>query len=78
MCQKVLQFGTSCDPGQPVHRTDVTVGVIMIMDNRASLVFNFSSLTTSHAGFYTCWAILDDEEIPLVLEQQLNVTFTCQ
>ena len=61
-----------------MNRTDVTVGVIMIIDNRASLAVNFSSLTTSHAGYYTCRASLDDEEIPLVLEQQLNVTFTCQ
>ena len=60
-----------------MNLTGVTVEGPTIMGSSASLSLNFSSLTTSHAGSYSCHATLEDE-IPVVLEEQLNISFTCE
>ena len=60
--------------GEPVNRTGVTVGAVTVVGNTASLRLNFSSLTTSHVGYYTCRANLMGSN---TLQGQLNITFTC-
>lgn len=53
---------------------NVEVGEVIIMGSSASLSLNFTSVTTSHAGTYTCQTNLFDE-ILVVLESQFNITF---
>lgn len=45
------------------------------MGSSASLSLNFTSITTSHAGTYTCQTNLFDE-IFVLLESQFNITLT--
>lgn len=67
-----------CNAGQPVNRTNVTVGTVTFSNSMASLSLYISTLTTIHADTYTCRATLDDEETTTMLQQGINITFTRQ
>ena len=65
--------------GEPLSTTGgLIIGEVKISNNRANLSLNITNLTTSHAGLYTCQASLINEDVPILLQQSTNITFTCK